>query len=133
MGAGDFRQRLQDVIHELRVEHQDFARAGGITKATLSGYIQNDRQPKVDTLARWITAYEINADWLITGRGPMFGKESTENTGPQTLPGKELAEIKFALQEIGASEEEIRLALLDYVRGGRSSRDSPTGTDDDSR
>lgn len=130
-----FHKRLRDVIHALRIEHQAFARAGGISKATLSGYVQSDRQPKVDTLAKWVEAFEINANWLLTGNGPMFqgGKEeATEGeSGPKTQAGKELAEIKMALQEIGATEAEIRQALLDHVSGGKTPLTRATGTDDD--
>lgn len=137
MDQNNFKTRLRDVIHSLKIEHQDFARAGGVSKATLSGYVQSDRQPKADTLARWVTEYGINANWLLTGAGPMFlaNEEHTAKgtSQPQTQAGMEIEEIKAALEQVGATQEEIKQALLDHVRGGRAPLTRATGTDDDSR
>ncbi len=78
MKNNDFKSRLQEVIHSLRVEDQDFAKAGGISKATLSGYFGSERQPKQETIANWINKYNIDANWLMIGEGTMF-RNSEEN------------------------------------------------------
>lgn len=122
MSVSKFQSRLREVIHALKIEHQEFARAGGITKATLSGYVQSDRQPKADTLGKWVETYGVNANWLLTGKGGMFLKEgecaSSQTEAPQTPMGQELEEIKQALQNIGATESEIKEAMLNYVNAG---------------
>lgn len=132
-----FAQRLEDVIHTLKIEKQEFAAAGDVTKATFSGYISGKQHPNRKTLSNWVRNFGINANWLLLGEGPMFRdeleKSRSEEAGTKTELGKELADIKTTLQTVGASEEEIKQALLDYVSEGRSIRDRRTGTDDDSR
>lgn len=138
MGASSFQQRLREVIHALKLEHQEFARAGGITKATLSGYVQSDRQPKAETLGNWVSTYGIDANWLLVGEGKMFkgqaqaAPQSSED--PKSELGKELEDIKATLATVGASEDEIKQALLDYIRNAGTPRDQiiATETDDDS-
>jgi phage repressor protein C with HTH and peptisase S24 domain len=72
-----FNERLRSVISELGLADKDFAAAGGVTRQTLSGYLNTDREPGRDTLAAWVKAYGINAHWLLTGEGPML-KSSVE-------------------------------------------------------
>lgn len=72
MPKKDFLDRLQSVIHVLKIEHQEFARRGGITKATFSGYITGKSQPKLGALTAWLEEFNIDANWLFLGDGPMF-------------------------------------------------------------
>jgi len=105
----DFKSRLQEVIHMLKVEHQEFAKAGGISKATLSGYFNSHRLPKVDTLAKWVAEYGVNANWLLCGQGTAFGVSEAGVSDPREYL------LKVALSELkshGASDKEIREAIL---------------------
>lgn len=83
----DFALRLGQIIKELDIDDKDFANAGGVNKATLSGYINVGRLPNQRTLANWVQAYGINAHWLLTGEGPML-KSSNQLLGIRRLaPG----------------------------------------------
>ncbi|WP_180147065.1 hypothetical protein [Desulfoluna butyratoxydans] len=63
----------------------DFARAIGIAPATFHTYIKG-RSPSVETLTGMRDTFSININWLLTGRGDVFGEEvtTTENT-PEDL------------------------------------------------
>lgn len=83
----NFNERLRSVISGLGLADKDFAAAGGVTRQTLSGYLNTDREPGRDTLAAWVKSYGINAHWLLTGEGPML-KSSNQFLGIKRLsPG----------------------------------------------
>jgi transcriptional regulator with XRE-family HTH domain len=99
MTVEGFKERLQEVIHQLRIDDQDFAKAGGISKATLSGYFGSDRQPKQETIANWIVKYNIDANWLILGVGGMF--RDNENASNLSLPNitKKLMDVEKSMDK----------------------------------
>ena len=63
---------MRRIINELGLNDSEFARAGNISRATLSGYFNTDRLPKQDTLSLWVDKFQLDANWLLTGRGDMF-------------------------------------------------------------
>ncbi|EGJ50860.1 S24 family peptidase [Desulfocurvibacter africanus] len=73
-----FSKRLQQVIDNLGVEKKAFALAGDIKQPTLTAYLNAQSQPSQDVVAKWILVYGINANWLLTGEGPMFREERAE-------------------------------------------------------
>lgn len=76
--------RLRQVIHALGVTDKAFAEAAKITRQTLSGYLNLGRDPNGSTLANWVTAYNLNARWLLTGEGDdMF---LADHQAPPTSP-----------------------------------------------
>lgn len=82
-----------------------------------------------DRLRQYYRGAKGNSIRLKTTDSPTQTGEQSSPAG-QTVVGKELEEIKTALQAVGASDEDIRQALLDYVSGGRAAREHNTGTDD---
>ncbi|MFW5498385.1 MULTISPECIES: hypothetical protein [unclassified Maridesulfovibrio] len=99
MSLEGFKERLQEVIHQLRIEDQDFAKAGGISKATLSGYFGSDRQPKQETIANWVSKYNIDANWLMLGEGDMFrGKETVSNLSLPNIT-KKLMDVEKSMDK----------------------------------
>jgi phage repressor protein C with HTH and peptisase S24 domain len=46
------------------------------SEGNIRGYIKNGVTPKHDVLERIVRTLGVNAKWLITGEGPMLGKES---------------------------------------------------------
>ncbi|BBD08430.1 helix-turn-helix domain-containing protein [Desulfovibrio ferrophilus] len=130
-------ERLQSVISSEKIQKKKLAELGEITTQTMSDYLSGKTLPSAKALTNWIKNFELNANWVLTGEGSMFrderGQSKDEDIETKTELGKELADIKTTLQTVGASEEEIKQALLDYVSGGRSPLKIATGTDDDSR
>ncbi|XXJ19982.1 helix-turn-helix domain-containing protein [Desulfovibrio caledoniensis] len=86
-----FNVRLQDVITSLGVSKKEFAQAGGVTPQALSGYLNGSRRPDHETIAKWIRAFNINANYLLIYRGTMF-RSAVENEHPMDLeaPGEEM-------------------------------------------
>jgi len=110
-----FKSRLQEVIHALKVENQEFAKAGGISKATLSGYFNSGRLPKVDTLAKWVAEYGINANWLLLGEGETFsGPASEADEDPRQ---RLLSATLRAMKDHNASDRDVQKAILLALQG----------------
>nr|WP_285906823.1 helix-turn-helix transcriptional regulator [Pseudodesulfovibrio sp. SB368] len=81
--------RLEDVIHELGVSKKDFAKAGGVTPQALSGYLAGRRTPDAEVIAKWVRAYNLNANYLLVYRGTVFRSEA-DNRHPMEIeqPGQ---------------------------------------------
>lgn len=86
MRKEDFSKRLRFLIDQLNVSCQDFAFHGGISNASLSGYLNSSRLPRVDTVYYWAKIYNINPQWLITGAGNVFLDEVPVTATIQSSP-----------------------------------------------
>lgn len=77
-----FNDRLRELIHDQRLSDVAFAERVGITKATLSGYLSGKRSPNQKILANIVNAFVVNANWLLTGYGPMYrhAKQAAEQS-----------------------------------------------------
>ncbi len=130
MAADDFKLRLREVKAALEISDSALAEVAGISRQSINGYLNSDREPSRDTLASWIKTYGINAQWLLTGEGPMF-------TGPADTPqladplSIKVDQVARAMRSSGAGEEAVLLAVramidgeLDRVRGRYSVRES---------
>jgi transcriptional regulator with XRE-family HTH domain len=67
-----FADRLRDIRKATGLTGGKIALCGGVTKQTFSGYLHTGRLPSANVLANWVTKLGINANWLLTGQGPMF-------------------------------------------------------------
>lgn len=45
----------------------------GVNESVIRSYVTDMRQPKADLLAQIVLTLDVNADWLLTGRGEMTG------------------------------------------------------------
>jgi transcriptional regulator with XRE-family HTH domain len=115
MDISTFPERLRQLSESLKIEHQVLARAGGVSKATFSNYIHGDKLPRMETIANWIAKYNVNANWLIVGRGSMFndaaqtGQKSGDSGDP--VIERMLAAVKL-LQDANAADATIQNAIL---------------------
>lgn len=53
-----------------------FALRLGISEANIRGYIKNV-VPKANVLESIVTTYDVNAEWLLTGKGDILKTESS--------------------------------------------------------
>jgi len=70
----EMRNRLEMLINVLGIKRSDFARAINVTQGNVSDWI-NDKKPSKPSstaLARISEEYNVNLNWLITGKGDMF-------------------------------------------------------------
>ena len=66
----DVLDRIQDVLNdEMEGKIAPFAEKAGIPPNTLSGYINKKRDPKFSIIIQISNTYDINLNWLATGRG----------------------------------------------------------------
>ncbi|WP_320005691.1 hypothetical protein [Maridesulfovibrio sp.] len=130
MSVEGFKERLQEVIHQLRIDDQDFAKAGGISKATLSGYFGSDRQPKQETIANWIVKYNIDANWLMLGEGDMFrGNEIVLNLSLPNIT-KKLMDVEKSMDKAAqlAKLEAMKAVIEGEIEAEKNQQ--PIGDDD---
>ena len=130
MSVEGFKERLQEVIHQLRIEDQDFAKAGGISKATLSGYFGSERQPKQETIANWIVKYNIDANWLMLGEGDMFrGNETVLNLSLPNIT-KKLMDVEKSMDKAAqlAKLEAMKAVIEGEIEAEKNQQ--PIGDDD---
>lgn len=85
-----FHERLALAIHTLRIKDTEFAQRVGLSKQTLSNYILGNTEPSQSKMAEWVKAFRINANWLLTGEGEMFGDKPSAST--ISLPEEEISE-----------------------------------------
>ncbi|MDR2054409.1 MAG: helix-turn-helix domain-containing protein [Desulfovibrio sp.] len=115
-----FQARLQEVTETLGMEHQAFARAGGVSKATFSNYMHGVKFPRMETIANWIEKFGINANWLISGYGSMFmEKDETREASVAISSGDPIVErMRTAvsiLEKANAPDEVIHHAVLSVL------------------
>ncbi|MBN2140858.1 MAG: helix-turn-helix domain-containing protein [Desulfovibrionaceae bacterium] len=110
----EFKKRIRTVIETLKISDKEFAEQGGITRQTLSGYLNTDREPSRSTLAKWIRAYGINANWLLLGEGPMFRTESKPDQPTDPL-AQRVETVVRALREANADDATVQRAILAIV------------------
>jgi len=67
-----FAERLLEIRKATGLTGGRIAQCGGVTKQTFSGYLHTGRLPSANVLANWVSKLGINANWLLTGQGPMF-------------------------------------------------------------
>ena len=97
--------RVKQIRIILGVKQKDFANRLGITAASLSR-IEANLQRLTDAMIRLICAlFDVNEDWIRTGRGDMF--KSTK----EDIPGlRDLLEVYDALDPIS------RKMILDHAQ-----------------
>lgn len=109
------RQRLRDAIKALNLTDKAFAQAGGITRQTLSGYLNTDREPTRDTLANWVREYKLNAHWLLTGEEEMLQTDGT--TALSDPIAQRVDQVVRTMRESGADELDMLRAVRAMLEG----------------
>jgi transcriptional regulator with XRE-family HTH domain len=74
-----FADRLREIRKATGLTGGKIALCGGVTKQTFSGYLHTGRLPSANVLANWVTKLGLNANWLLTGQGPMFLEQLGQN------------------------------------------------------
>jgi len=76
---------LHDLIHQLPGNKLEIAKAGGISIDDLDEYTSSLALPSALTIANWIHAYRINANFLLAQVGqPFLTDDEYEEKGPLT-------------------------------------------------
>lgn len=76
-----YAENLKKLRYELRMSAQKLADATGISLITMQNYELAKREPKYSFLYQLLTYYNVNINWLMTGKGNMFITDEHENKG----------------------------------------------------
>ncbi|MFV0423766.1 hypothetical protein [Oleidesulfovibrio sp.] len=82
------------------------------------------QRPSADDLEKIARVLGFAPSWLLLREGPPFTNEQPRAQGKNHLEtelGKQLAEIEAALRRVGASDAEIRDALILHISSPHSS------------
>lgn len=94
-----FAERLLEIRKATGLTGGKIAQCGGVTKQTFSGYLHTGRLPSANVLANWVLKLGVNANWLLTGHGPMFmeqsGRELVSSIGEAAEEQSGLADAPF--------------------------------------
>lgn len=107
-----FAVRLRELRKVTGLTGARIAQRGGITKQTFSGYLHTGRVPSAGVLANWVFQLGINANWLLTGEGPMLLEDATCELDPLV---QRVAQMVGGLRQVGAQEPEIMRSVLEML------------------
>lgn len=65
-------KNLKAVREELGISQVIMAERLGIAQAQYSTYERGDRKPSAEIFQKFISIFNINVNYLLTGEGPMF-------------------------------------------------------------
>lgn len=72
-------ERLKQVMEVKGFNLKTFAEQADIPYRTLQNYILTNREPSAESLAKLHSQLGINLNWLMSGKGEMFGEIKSEN------------------------------------------------------
>ncbi|MCP5106891.1 MAG: helix-turn-helix transcriptional regulator [bacterium] len=90
---GQFFSRLKMVRKTLGFTQDTFCARTKVSKPTLVRYECGDRKPSSDFLALLANEFNIDMNWLITGKGEMFSRDLSEIGILVNREDKELCEL----------------------------------------
>lgn len=102
-----------------------FAKAIGIAPTSISNYLGKQRasKPSSDLLEKIVNSLEVDAMWLLTGKGEMVRKTVAQYDGTEELNNSERSfyqqQISFLSERMRAIDErnrELEEELLNQIR-----------------
>lgn len=94
-------QRIKMLRERLNLQQNELARAVDILPSTLCAFEKGERNPTYEFLSRIAHQYNVNLNWLVTGKGEIFtDRPGNENSlfvnfdfGEQTGPVVQLVKM----------------------------------------
>ena len=115
-------ERLKELRSALGGSAHRLAQEGEVARSSIYNWINGTNFPNFEALAAWCRNINLNANWLLTGKGPMFLAESADH--PQT-PAERIreevqsytADLEPLTQIVSAIEDTIG-SITDEHRDG---------------
>lgn len=83
-------ERINSILKYYKTNSSKFAEEIGVQKSSISHVLSGRNKPSLDFIQKLLSTYpEINADWLILGKGEMINDDSRSNLF-STSPEKEM-------------------------------------------
>ncbi len=97
-------QRLDYLIKHQGLNHSRFAELIGVQRSSISHILTGRNKPSYDFLKKIFESFpDLNADWLIMGRGQMFHSAEDLNDSWLDVVEKPTAKKSTALPENGST------------------------------
>jgi len=117
-----FVERLRQIRKATGLTGARIAQRGRITKQTFSGYLHTGRLPSAAVLANWVLRLGINANWLLTGEGPVMleGRDAArpeQGTALDDPVVRRVAVVVARMREAGAGEGHILQSVQAMLDG----------------
>jgi len=117
-----FAERLRQIRKATGLTGARIAQQGRITKQTFSGYLHTGRLPSAAVLANWVFRLGINANWLLTGEGPVLleggdGTRSGQGAALDDPVVRRVAVVVASMREAGAEEGRILQSVRAMLEG----------------
>ena len=119
-------ERIRLLINDIGESQNSIAKKLGVNQSFLSKVVRGLSKPSVEMLSGITEAYRnVNAEWLLTGNGPMYKTPSTETAKTQSEAGQgvdtnremeKLVELLEQLPEPERSETIKEIQMLGHEK-----------------
>lgn len=72
MKTSNSKERIAQLMSELRLNQTEFCNRAKIQKSALSNYLNGDRVPRQDQISKIADAFHVSASWLMGYDVPMY-------------------------------------------------------------
>ncbi|RLD77804.1 MAG: transcriptional regulator [Bacteroidetes bacterium] len=84
--------RISQLIKTMKLSASQFADEIGVQRSSVSHVLSGRNKPSLDFVTKIMMAYpELNADWLLTGKGMMHSDESFPQLDTELPTGNQLS------------------------------------------
>lgn len=119
-------ERIKQIREELKCTQEEFANTLGVSQKTVSQWEQDRNKPQIDVLRVLRDQYNINLNWLLTGRGNMFLTPEEKqhpipfNQKPPTLSNDDFTLIQEELSNAPKTLE----VVMELIKARKGDKDA---------
>lgn len=106
------QQRIEQIKNAYFESNKDFEEAVGLKKNTLSNYINKKTKPSSDVLQKIVNTLDVDAMWLLTGKGDMRRSERPIDSES----GKELFRLCKELVNSYTQKERVMTQIVSKIK-----------------
>ena len=114
-----FGSRLKVVRKKFNLTQKDFATKLKITKASVINYEKGNRFPDSRLLSLIHKTYNIDINWILTGRGEMFFKSISKSKSEKLLNKEEQTEkinkLSKQINKLKAENKKLKDKIIKLV------------------
>jgi transcriptional regulator with XRE-family HTH domain len=115
----DFGKRLDKLLIRLKLSKRSFAEKVGISSGSLSQWSnpKYNSKPSFDVLVNISKHFNVNINWLLTGKGSMFnGNDPPEDSNRISELEKECEKLRAEISALEAENKEINKELRERFK-----------------
>ena len=76
------KERIKELAQSKKLTQKLFGKKLDIKQPQLSRYERGISEPDYETIKKYYDFYNVNLNWLFSGKGDMFNKTNQENPEP---------------------------------------------------